>query len=44
MQFITRLHKFRVYMMRGEYTADTGQQAPTWNSDRAPECWFNPGA
>jgi hypothetical protein len=41
---LTKLYKFPVYMTRDEYKAATGQEAPEWNSDRAPKYWFDPAA
>ncbi len=41
---INQLYLFPVYMTRDEYKAATGQEAPAWNSDRAPKYWFDPAA
>jgi hypothetical protein len=41
---ITKLYKFPVYMTRDEYKAATGEEAPAWNSDRAPKYWLDPAA
>jgi hypothetical protein len=41
---INNLYLFPAYMTRDEYKTATGQEAPVWNTDRAPKYWFDPDA